>query len=48
MLIYSPVWQEIFSPLTEPLYIFGQLFSVLVSENADLLASLARDLFPSH
>jgi hypothetical protein len=30
-----------FPPLTDPFYIFGQLFSVLASENAGLLASLA-------
>jgi hypothetical protein len=32
------------SPLTDPFYIFGQLFSVLASENAGLLASLASAL----
>jgi hypothetical protein len=34
----------LFSPLTDPYYIFGQLFSDLASENAELLASLADAL----
>jgi hypothetical protein len=29
-----------FSPLSDPFYIFGQLFSDLASENTELLASL--------
>jgi hypothetical protein len=35
---------RIFSPLTDPFYIFGQLFSDLVSKNTELLASLASVL----
>jgi hypothetical protein len=34
MQTHSPVWQRIFYPL----YIFGQLFSDLASENTELLA----------
>jgi hypothetical protein len=37
-------WRGIFSPLTDPFYIFGHLFSVMASKNADLLASLASVL----
>jgi hypothetical protein len=41
---YKPTRQSgegFFSPLTDPFYILGQLFSVLVSENAGLLVILA-------
>jgi hypothetical protein len=33
---YSPVWQKIFPPLTDPYNISGQLFSDLASENTGL------------
>jgi hypothetical protein len=41
---HSPVWQDFFPPLTDPFYIFGQLFSDLASENTELLAKLASVL----
>jgi hypothetical protein len=36
--------KEFFSPLTDPFYVCGQFFSVLVSEKAGLLTSLASVL----
>jgi hypothetical protein len=43
---YKPTRQtdEVFVfPLTDPFYIFSQLFPDLASENTELLASLASD-----
>jgi hypothetical protein len=49
---HSPIWRSFVFPLTDPFYIFGQLFSVLASENTGLLASLAsvlkKNAYPCH
>jgi hypothetical protein len=33
---HLPVWRVVFSPLTDPFYIFGQLFFNLASENTEV------------
>jgi hypothetical protein len=36
MQTHSPTWRGFISPLTDPFYIFGQLFSDLACENLSL------------
>jgi hypothetical protein len=41
---HTPAWQGFLLPLTVPLYILGQLFSDRMTENSELLVSLASVL----